>query len=256
MRRSLALATLAALVPVVTAGCSSPLASRRAQVLEPGELEVSLVPYVEGTKVFAQGSTSYSPVDLAYPSGEATARFGVMERVDVQLKVDPTIIPEVNVAVQAVGDPSKDEFALTFSGGVKPTIVAMPGFAGGLITVPLEVIADIPISDALIAVAGARVIPAYLFATSLGAGGGTFTIAPGVFGAVHMKLGDTFFVRPELAINGAIPLVGNALGQTTVLAGQGNTVNVAASLGVGATFDFGKKAAPSADAPPAPLPPM
>lgn len=246
MRLPSALAALSSLVvplSLLAVGCSSPLASRRAQVMEPGELEVSLVPYGEGT----MGFIATAPVQpIAYPFAEATARFGVVDRVDLQLKVDPTVIPEVNVAVQLLGDPSKDGLAFTVSGGVKPTVLAMPGVFGGLVTTPLEAIVDVPIGESAVAVAGLRIIPAYVFAGTVGAGVGTVTVAPGAFGALHMKLGDSFFVRPEVAVNGVVPLVASAGGQNAYLAGTGNTVNVVAALGIGATFDFRKPQDPPA----------
>jgi hypothetical protein len=223
---------------ILMSACSSPLASRRAQVMEPGELEISVVPYGEASAVVAKGTP---PQPFAYPSGEITARIGIVERMDLQLKVDPTIIPEFNVAYQVLGDPSKNEFALTLSGGVKPSVIFLP-IAGvvvgaGLITTPLEAIVDVPLNDHAVIVVGTRIIPAYIFANAGVSGVGALTVAPGVFGALHIG-NDQFFFRPELAVNGVIPLIASSGTTTSPLLGTAGSFNIAAGLGVGMTFDF------------------
>lgn len=229
-------ATLAAVL-VALAGCSSPLASRRAQVMEPGELEVSFVPYGEATAIAAKGTGAAQPV--AYPFAEATARFGVVDRMDIQLKVDPTIIPEINVAYEIIGDPTKNDFAVTASLGLKPSVIAVPGASAGLITTPLELIMDVPLGDTSALVVGTRIIPAVTFAGAVTAVAGAVTVAPGGFVALHIDLGP-FFVRPEIAVNGVIPLIAGAPG-AAVLGPPLGTGNFVLALGVGGTLDFRKK---------------
>lgn len=237
---------LLSVTPLVAAtGCSSPLASRRAQVIEPGELELSFVPYVEATAIVAAPT-----FPGAYPFAEASARFGLVDRLDVQLKVDPTIIPEVSVGYQLVGDPSKNELAFTLTGGVKPSVFLFPGVgAVGLITTPIQAIVDVPVGETAVLVGGVRAIPAVLFAGGPSAtGGSAFTIAPGGFAALHFDLGP-FFFRPEIAMNGVIPLFAASGLEATPFAPQLGTINVAASVGVGGVIDFGKKKpAPTTDA--------
>lgn len=224
-------------VTATATGCSSPLASRRAQVIEPGELELAFVPYVEATAIVAAPT-----LPGAYPFAEVSARFGLVERLDLQLKVDPTIIPEVTLGYQLVGDPAKNELAFTLTAGVKPSVFMFPGLgAAGLITTPMQAIVDVPVGDTATLVAGVRVIPALLFAGGPSAtGGSAFTVAPGAFGALHFDLGP-FFFRPELAMNGVIPLFAASGLEATPFAPQLGTINIAASVGVGGVIDFGKK---------------
>lgn len=222
---------------VASTGCSSPLASRRAQVIEPGELELQFVPYVEATAIVAAPT-----LPGAYPFAEASARFGLVDRLDLHIKVDPTIIPEVSLGYQLVGDPTKNELAFTITGGVKPSVFMFPGLgAAGLITTPMQAIVDVPVGDTATLVAGLRVIPAVLFATGPSANGGSaFTIAPGAFAALHFDLGP-FFFRPELAMNGLIPLFAASGLDATPFAPQLGTINIAAAIGVGGVIDFGTK---------------
>jgi hypothetical protein len=235
------------------AGCSSPLASRRAQVVEPGELEVAFIPYVEATAIIAAPQ-----FPGAYPFAEASARFGLVDRLDVQLKVDPTIIPEVSVGYQLVGDPAKNDFAFTLTGGVKPSVLLLPGVgAAGLITTPVQAIMDVPLGETSALVAGVRMIPAVLFAGGPSStGGSAFTIAPGGFAALHFDIGP-FFFRPEIAMNGVVPLFAASGLEATPFVPQLGTINIAASVGVGGVIDFGKKKpaeAPAVD-PSAPIVP-
>lgn len=232
------LAVLAITALATASGCSSPLASRRAQVIEPGELEVAFIPYVEATAIVAAPTTPG-----AYPFAEASARFGLVDRLDLQIKVDPTIIPEIALGYQLVGDPSKNDLAFTITGGVKPSVFMFPGVGAiGLITTPMQAIVDAPVGDSgAVAVAGMRVIPAVLFMMGPSAtGGSAFTIAPGAFGALHFDLGP-FYFRPELAMNGLIPLFTASGIQATPIAPQLGTINVAASVGVGGVIDFAQK---------------
>lgn len=244
--------TSLAVTSLVSTGCSSPLASRRAQVMEPGELELAFVPYVEATAIIAAPQ-----FPGAYPFAEASARFGLVDRVDVQLKVDPTIIPEVSVGYQLVGDPSKNELAFTITGGVKPSVFLFPGVgAAGLITTPMQAIVDVPVGDTATVVAGLRIIPALLFAGGPSAtGGSAFTVAPGAFAALHFDLGP-FFFRPEIAMNGVIPLFAASGLEATPFVPQLGTLNIAASVGVGGVIDFGKKKPEAAIDPATPIVPV
>jgi hypothetical protein len=233
-----ALVMVAFALAFASVGCSSPLASRRAQVIEPGELEVAFVPYVEATAIVAAPT-----LPGAYPFAEASARFGLVDRVDLQIKLDPTIIPEVSLGYQLVGDPSKNELAFTITGGVKPSVFLFPGVgSAGLITTPIQAIVDVPVGETATLVGGVRVIPAVIFAggASASGSGSAFTIAPGGFAALHFDLGP-FFFRPELAMNGLIPLFTASGLQATPFAPQLGTINIAASVGIGGVIDFGKK---------------
>src|SRR6185503_17184842 len=88
------------------------------------------------------------------------------------------------------------------------------GVAGiGLITLPIEAMVDVPLSDNACVTVGTRLIPAIGFASAGASTSGVLFFTPGVFGALHFDLGGLFF-HPEIAVNGVVPLIG-AIGSTS-----------------------------------------
>ena len=102
---------------------------------------------------------------------------------------------------------------------------------------PVQAIVDVPITEGVTAVIGARALPAVLFSGNYA----SYKIAPGGFLAVHIDAGP-FFIRPELAMNGVVPL---GASHDTTTGGFGNTgdgnLNLAIGLGIGGAIDFGKQ---------------
>src|SRR6185437_7772563 len=120
--KTIALASIIAL-----AGCASPLGERRARVMLPGELEVGATAVL--TAAVPLPPPGKPPVMLSAPV-EGSARFGVIERVDVQLRTGATVwpgTPEASVGVQLFGDPhDAHDVAVTVTGGAQ----AFLGYGG------------------------------------------------------------------------------------------------------------------------------
>lgn len=216
------------------AGCSTPLSLRGARVLEPGEVEVLVSPQAQlgyAPQGLVQSSTRLYP--LAW--GELSGRFGIAERMDLQLRIDPSIIPEVSVGYQLLGDPARnDDLALTLTGGLKLAPAAL-AFGAGYANLPLQVLVEAPVNDVVAFTAGVRVIP-NLLALFNGSGGVGFGIAPGLVGGIRVKLG-AFVLQPELGLSGNFPIAGvDASGINEYVGIQ----NVAATFGLnfGGQFDF------------------
>lgn len=242
---------------LLSSSCSSPLVSRRARTLRQGEVELGVVPYIQ---VLALAPTSGTNLAPFYPFAEAAARFGLFDKADLQIKIDPTIIPEINFAYQIVGDPSKNEFAVTLGLGLKPTILGLGTATAGFVNAPIYVGADLPFGDNNAFTFGARIIPNVLFGDVSGVGATVIGVAPGVFGALHLQFAN-FFIRPELAVNAGTTIA--AIGSTgSAFQPNLNTVSVSGALGLGLSFDFVSRDDPAKDSKPgvfvpdAPPPPV
>lgn len=216
-------------------GCSTPLSLRGARVMEPGEVEVIVSPQLQVPAVVGTGGGQSSAVALQ-PFGwvEASARFGLVDRLDMQLRLDPSIVPEVSVGYQLLGEPARnDDFALTLTAGIKPSFLLL----AANVSVPLQVLVEMPFNDVFAFTGGLRLIPSVF--TIFGAGN-IFAFAPGATAGVRLKAGG-FVLQPELGLSGYLPVGAVAGGQNVGFLGQGFAVgSVAATIGVslGGQFDF------------------
>lgn len=218
----LPIAACGLLLPLLTTACLSPLVSRRAQVMEPGELEVAVLPIGAAW----QRNNSFGPAAYA----RASARFGLVDRLDMQVVLDPSILPEVAFAYQFLGDPSRNDLALTFGVGFKPTYAALGDTSGGNLALPAQVLLDVPLGANTSLTLGARAVTGYVFGGSFGSSTMGWVVAPGASVGLSIEWG-WFFVRPELAANGPLLLTRGA--EDNVPPGL-----LTASLGIGAVFDF------------------
>ena len=232
-------------------GCSTPLSLRGARVLEPGEVEVIVSPQVQIPTVI---STTGTPASLTLPTygwAEGSVRFGVAERLDMQLRIDPSIIPEISIGYQLIGDPARDdEFALTFTAGIKPTFVLVASY----VNLPLMLLVDIPINDTLGVTGGLRVIPNVLSVIG-GQGGNLFGVAPGLVAGLRVKTGP-FVFQPEIGVSANLPIGASAGGQSINFIGAGVGVAfVAATIGLNIGGQFDLRPVTVAPAPVAPAAP-
>lgn len=220
MRLALLPSLIAALA--LATACSTPLASRRARVQQKGTAELSAVPALDATIFSLNG---LPPV----PHLEGSARFGIMDRTDVQLKIDELLTPEIAVGYQFIGDPARNDFALTLTGGVRPGFTAaggglFPGLAPN-ISVPLQLLVDIPLYDDACLTAGTRNIIGYSFPLGGDTAGTGLAVSPGLLVSASFPFGERYFVRPELAANVSFQ--------------DGALINANAILGVGIGMTLG-----------------
>jgi len=246
MKPTLRLSLLA--VVAFSTACATPLSMRTARVVEKGAIEVLVSPQAQLSYQISQGNLT-GPIP--FPWGEASLRFGVADNLDLQLRFDPGVLPEVSVGYQLVGDPARDDdLAVSVTGGVKPAF----GILGSGIfyaSAPLQVLADFALAPGLSLTGGLRVIPNMtLISGNVGLG-----VAPGFTGGVRLVLADVFVVHPEFAVSGNVPLLGAAspggIGQPSLGSGF-----LSATLGfnVGGTFDFRRAPERSPVVEPAPAP--
>jgi hypothetical protein len=243
---------LAVCVGVLGAGCSTPLSLRGARVLEPGEVEVLFSPQVQVPAVVAAGGgQSVAAGGNPFGWAEASARFGLIDRLDLQLRLDPSIIPEASLGYQLVGDPARnDDFALTVTAGLKPSFL----FVAANFNVPVQVLVEAPLNDTLAFTGGLRVIPSVF---SIFGGGNIFAFAPGVVAGVRFKTGN-FVLQPEVGLSSYLPVGAVAGGQSIGFLGQGFVAgSVAATVGlnIGGQFDFRPPQPPRAPEATQPTPP-
>lgn len=230
---SLAVAVVAA---VCATGCSTPLASRRAQVLEKGEVEFVAVPTaVLATLPDAPAGTS--PV-IPLPHVEGSVRFGIFDRADLQLKVDEALFPELAFGYQILGDPHVNEFAMTFTAGAKVAFFVVPSFGfgsnvgAGNISMPLQLLFDVPLGEEAALYFGTRTILGSAFASSSGdAASGGLVVTPGLVVGASIPFG-WLLLQPELAANYPIP-VGDSQGLSDTGGGF-----IALGVGVGTRFNL------------------
>jgi hypothetical protein len=167
---------------------------------------------------------------------EVSARFGVVDRVDVQVRVDGQVLPEVSAGIQLLGDPKRDDdVALTVTGGARiavlPSLVAGSTSVGQL-TIPLQLLGEVPLADGVALTGGARVVPGFNSETGPG-------VAPGLLAGLRVKWG-ALVVHPEVGF--AVGSVGALKGVTI---GSPNYVVGSVGLNIGGQFDFRPPASPS-----------
>ncbi len=222
---------LAAVAAVFASACSTPLASRRAQVLEKGEVEFVAVP----TAVLATIPSDEGPGVVPLPHIEGSVRFGIFDRADLQLKVDEALFPELAFGYQIIGDPHVNEFAMTVTAGAKVAYFGVPaglGNSGGNVSVPLQLLFDVPLGDESALYFGTRTILGTAFATASGtSASGGLIVTPGLVVGASIPFG-WLLLQPELAANYPIPV-----GDSTGLADTGGGF-IALGLGVGTRFNL------------------
>ncbi len=244
----------------LSAACATPLSMRSARVVEKGEVEVLVSPQAQLSYQAVNGRLNGpSPI----PWGEASVRFGVADNLDLQLRFDPAVLPEVSAGYQLVGDPARDDdLAVSITGGFKPAVGGLDGSSIIYASAPVQVLADIPLAPGFSLTGGVRVIPNLTVVNnSVGMG-----VAPGFTGGLRFVLADFLVVHPELAVSGNVPFFGTAspgtgLGQPNVNVGF---LSATAGFNVGGTFDFRRTperstpvepaVAPTPTTPPTPTP--
>jgi hypothetical protein len=174
-------------------------------------------------------------------------RFGVVDKLDIQLVVDPSILPEVSIGYQLVGEQPGD-FALTLTAGAKPMIFGGGGAAAGIIHLPIGVLVDIPLGDESALFAGVTTPLQVIFGAGGGTGGAAINIEPTLNAGLSLKVGS-LVLQPEIAIAQNIFLFDSAgAGTPTPL-----FIQYAVGLGIGGRFG-GPAPAPASPSGPAPAP--
>ena len=216
-----------------TMACSTPLSLRGARVMEQGELEVIASPQVN-VDVLSVVDGHEPPLGLLI-APELSARFGIADRVDLQLRVDKTVLPEVSVGYQLVGDPTRDDdFALTVTGGLKPSwLLSREVF----LSAPVQLLAEVPFNKDVALTGGLRVVAGAGLDNNSDA---VVAVSPGVTAGVRWRMGP-FVFHPEIGVATAL-----ASGDYKVQFVSATLVPrplLAASLGlnVGGVFDFRDK---------------
>lgn len=220
---------------LLASACSTPLASRRAQVLEKGEVEFVAVPTAVLLAVPETPTVAGALIPL--PHVEGSVRFGIFDRADLQLKVDEALFPEIAFGYQIIGDPHVNEFAMTFTAGAKVAFFAVPVYnvaGGGNVSMPLQLLFDVPLGEEAALYFGTRTILGTAFAVSNqssgSVGSGGLAVTPGLVVGASIPFGWLLF-QPELAANYPIALTGDGTG-------AGNAGYIALGLGVGTRFDL------------------
>ncbi len=221
---------LVAVLASICGACSTPVALRRAQVLEKGEVEIIVAP-------LAAVAVSDTPFPLLGPVAplaniEGSIRFGAFKDVDVQLRFDPMLSPEISAGYQLIGDPGKNEFALTVTGGTRFGLVPF----GALVPIvnlnfPVQLLADIPVGDEAAIFLGLRTITGVLFVQN---SSGNVFFTPGVVAGVSLPFGP-ILLQPEIAASMPIHLAGD-LNTNGGIAGE--RAYVAVALAAGWQFDL------------------
>lgn len=218
----------------LSAGCATPLASRRAQVLEKREVEMVIVP-AGVLAIDDQGR------QLVVPHVEGSIRFGVFDDVDVQLKFDESLIPELVVGWQFVGDPRVNEFAMTITAGGKVGILPpWSTYSGsdalnGNLSLPFQLLIDLPVGEESALYFGTRTI----LGSSFGLSGTSVAVTPGLLVGLSLNLGG-FILQPEVGVNAPVFLSGGSVGLDAA-------VFAAVGVGFGSRFRLGgENASPAA----------
>lgn len=222
---------LAAVAALGLAGCSTPLANRTARVLPVGEVELA-------GSVGGYGSViGGGPSTPGAPHVEGSARFGIAENLDLQLRVDEQLFPELVLGSQLIGDQHQEQdVAVAIAAGARTAVFPDTKFAN--LSVPLMVLVDIPFEAVRFTITSRNIV-GILF----GRGGG-MSFTPGLSLGATMPLGPQFFLRGELAGNTTILQAGGALDDA--LPSYGGTY--AFALGLGYRFGDGPSTSSAAPA--------
>ncbi|MEN9800389.1 MAG: hypothetical protein RL653_4086 [Pseudomonadota bacterium] len=219
-----------AVLSLLSVGCSTPLSVRRAQVLNRGQAEVMVSPQFQvgvladnlgqiSTPFFESGGRLSG--GRVFGWGEVSARFGVAERMDLQLRVDPSLLPEVALGYQFLGETG---VSATRSGTVTVGLkVGAPALFGSayehtLVGIPVQLLYDLPLGEHAVLVTGLRVIPSITR--------DYVSVAPGAVAAVSFGGTGPWRFQPEVAVSANFM----GLGKTQV--------DVAPSFTFGANFGY------------------
>lgn len=162
-----------------------------------------------GGVLFSEASVaSFSSSYVPALGTNASLRFGLIPRVDLQLRLLDLVVPEISAGWQIFGDPAVSDFALTLTAGAGPVFGAGFSNAGGAFSqfgafIPVQLLVDVPVGDGALTF-GARVIGAGSRIDGNGTASYGFTLTPGFTASWTLPFGAGFFIRPELAAN--IPL--------------------------------------------------
>lgn len=167
-------------------GCASTTTMRTARVLPQGETELVAG---GGAGVFVADPNSIYANPLAwpaYPRLELSLRRGIAEGLDLQLRVDELVTPEVSLGWQFLGGAATGDGAATVTAGARVglvgTEVPLP-----IMTMPIQLLVDTPGRE-LIFTFGARmvagVVPA-IYGTS-----SRLTLTPGASVAARWLMQD------------------------------------------------------------------
>ncbi|MDP2346006.1 MAG: hypothetical protein Q8O67_34020 [Deltaproteobacteria bacterium] len=218
---------VALIAVVITSGCAS-LAMRSARVVEPGEVEVLVTPQVRAG--FAIGER-VAPQSVM-PWAEASIRWGLFQDVDVQLRLDPLLSPELSFGWQLIGDPRREnDVALTLTSGARlqPSLAGLQALPA--LSAPFQLLADVPFTECLSLTGGVRV----LAGIPLEGIGSAFVLAPGAVVGLRLTIADSFIIHPEVALSTIHGFAGDDVKITGFFA-------VATfGLNLGGTFDLRSK---------------
>ncbi|MEN9800388.1 MAG: hypothetical protein RL653_4085 [Pseudomonadota bacterium] len=195
---------LSVLLSVLSVGCSTPLSLRRAQVLDRGQAEVMVSPQFQvgflADRVKWGWSMALEPLneEKTLPGGlfgwgELSARFGVADRMDLQLRVDPSLLPEVAVGYQLLGKTGVSATrAATVTAGIKVGTSMLAGRSDVVISIPLQFLYDIPLGEHVVWVTGLRIIPNV---------SELWGVAPGAVAALSFGGTGAWRFQPEAAVS-------------------------------------------------------
>jgi hypothetical protein len=178
------------LLPVIflcITGCPSIHTLRTAEVLKPGQSEIVAHAGSNGIVVSADvdagGDSAGGSGALLLPFAVASYRTGIAERLDMQIKVDLGILPELSLGYQFVGTPGEGGVAVSGTIGAKYLqTVAIAGDSSdssSIIYMPLTLMADLPLNGHKIILRG---------------------------GSMMIKLGDDVFIKPMFGIAAQVRL--------------------------------------------------
>ena len=220
---------LTAVAFLFVSGCFNPLVMRRAQTLEPGQVEVVLAP--ELTTAMGLSDGSFLPLADGGPgkgnvSTTFSARVGLVDNVDIQLKMDPTVLyPELDVTYQLV---ERRGLAVSILAGGRYVFGGRGSSAVSVFYVPVAVLIDVPLNDndviygAFGLTGGLSVAPH-----------GTFTqLSPRVALGFSFEFFDWLLLQPELAMQQTFHAVGDRPVRQRVV----GITHASLGLGIGARF--------------------
>jgi len=200
----------------------NPMVLRRADTVPVGEVEVVLAPALVANRgkvepTFTRAFTYAETGNEFFPS--LSIRTGLSQKSDLQLKLDPFLFPEANVAFKLLDKGLK----VSFMGGAK--LVAFGKGAGKtrLFFLPLTFMIDVPVGPFMLYGAGGLTTGISFFEE-----GPSCIFQPRVALGLYIPITPHFFVAPEIAAQ-------QSLGGPRSQAAIGNVVS-AFALGLGLSF--------------------
>jgi hypothetical protein len=167
------------------------------------------------------------PLPPVLPNLELSGRFGVVKDVDLQLRLDTFLYPEVAVGYQFLGS-QLDADSVAASVAIGGRFYAVPALGGqfdGNLSVPVMVLVDIPIGPATLTLNSRNIVGILV------GQGGSLSVTPGFSAAATFPYGDSpLFLRTEIGANYPILLAGEKNLSANAIAFYGG------SIGIGYTF--------------------